>query len=166
MLGVGIDVDEVGLKQAFRIWVRVNHPDKIGGGGVHNKEELFKAVREGYEALKDPVVRFAYDRSVSCFQLYFTFCLFKRPGLRFGSDVLTWTSCTTQREYMRHGLMQSSGYHIVTFAGLVGFGAVGKPTSVSFVRFHWITTLVLTNKTHSGGTYSTHSISQPSYPSS
>jgi hypothetical protein len=73
MLGVGVDVDDTGLKQAFRTWVRVNHPDKMGGG-VHNKEELFKAVREGYEALKDPVVRFAYDRSA--FSFFFRFACF------------------------------------------------------------------------------------------
>jgi hypothetical protein len=37
------------------------------------------------------------------------------------------------REYLRYGLMQSSGYHIVTLFALIGFGAVGKATSISFV---------------------------------
>ena len=54
-------------------------------------------------------------------------------GDRFGADVLSWTQCTTTREYLRHGLMQSSGYHIVTGAGLLFFSAIGKPSSVTFV---------------------------------
>jgi hypothetical protein len=55
-------------------------------------------------------------------------------GYRFGADVLTWTQCTTTREYLRYGLMQSSGYHIVTGAGLLFFSAIGKPSGVAFVR--------------------------------
>lgn len=56
-----------------------------------------------------------------------------RRSYRFGASVLTWTQCTTMREYLRHGLMQSSGYHIVTGAGLLFFSAIGKPNSVAFV---------------------------------
>jgi preprotein translocase subunit Sec63 len=63
MLDVQTDVDDSGLKLAFRAWVRMNHPDKIQGRGDElQREEWFKRVREGYEALRDPVVRFAYDR--------------------------------------------------------------------------------------------------------
>src|ERR1700734_19876 len=58
--------------------------------------------------------------------LFFAMC-------RFGPDVLTWTQCTTTREYLRHGLMQSSGYHIVTGAGLLFFSAIGKPSPVAFL---------------------------------
>jgi len=63
MLDVHTDVDDSGLKLAFRAWVRMNHPDKIQGRGDElQREEWFRKVREGYEALRDPVVRFAYDR--------------------------------------------------------------------------------------------------------
>ena len=58
ILGVRPDVDENGLKLAFRTFARRNHPDKAGSQG----EELFMYVRDAFEALKDPVVRFAYDR--------------------------------------------------------------------------------------------------------
>jgi hypothetical protein len=111
ILGVGPDVDETGLKLAFRAFARKNHPDRVGSRG----ERVFIEVRDAFEALKDPVVRFAYDR--------------------FGPDVLTWTQCTTTREYLRHGLMQSSGYHIVTGAGLLFFSAIGKPNPVAFWRY-------------------------------
>jgi DnaJ-class molecular chaperone len=65
ILGVGQGgqgVDEAGLKVAFRAFAKRNHPDRpeVGRGG----EELFIEVRDAFEALKDPVVRFAYDRWV------------------------------------------------------------------------------------------------------
>jgi hypothetical protein len=62
ILGVSPDVDENGLKLAFRAFVKRNHPDRpeVGKGG----EALFMTVRDAFEALKDPVVRFAYDRCV------------------------------------------------------------------------------------------------------
>ena len=60
VLGVVPGVDEGGLKMGYRAWVRRYHPDRpgVGEGG----EEVFREVRVGYEALRDPVVRFAYDR--------------------------------------------------------------------------------------------------------
>ena len=62
ILGVSPDVDETGLKLAFRAFAKRNHPDRpeVGKGG----EVLFMAVRDAFEALKDPAVRFAYDRCV------------------------------------------------------------------------------------------------------
>lgn len=60
ILSVDPTVDESGLKTAFRQFAKKNHPDRPGVG--RNGEELFIMVRDVYEALKDPVVRFAYDR--------------------------------------------------------------------------------------------------------
>ena len=76
ILGVSPDVDENGLKLAFRAFVKRNHPDRpdVGKEG----EVLFMAVRDAFEALKDPVVRFAYDRCVY---------LFERFGLGLNIDV-------------------------------------------------------------------------------
>ena len=60
ILQVHPSVDEAGLKVAFRNFARRYHPDKMQGrdGG----EEWFREVRGGFEGLRDPVVRFAYDR--------------------------------------------------------------------------------------------------------
>jgi len=58
ILGVNPDVDENGLKLAFRAFAKRYHPDRVGPQG----EELFMYVRDAFEALKDPMVRFAYDR--------------------------------------------------------------------------------------------------------
>ncbi|PPQ63754.1 hypothetical protein CVT24_004263 [Panaeolus cyanescens] len=112
ILGVPPTVDENGLKLAFRSFAKRYHPDRVGPQG----EELFMYVRDAYEALKDPVVRFAYDR--------------------FGPDVIGWRkTCKTQREFMNQGLMVSSGYHIVTGIALLFWSAIGRPSSVSFWRY-------------------------------
>jgi hypothetical protein len=60
ILGVPPNVDENGLKLAFRAFAKRNHPDRpeVGKEG----EDLFMAVRDAFEALKYPVVIFAYDR--------------------------------------------------------------------------------------------------------
>jgi DnaJ-class molecular chaperone len=60
VLHVPPDVDENGLKLAFRQFARYNHPDRPGVGP--EGQALFILVRDMYEALKNPVVRFAYDR--------------------------------------------------------------------------------------------------------
>jgi DnaJ domain len=60
ILGVGPDADDQALKLAFRTFARKNHPDRVGPQGA----PLFIAVRDAYEALNQPVKRFAYDRCV------------------------------------------------------------------------------------------------------
>lgn len=50
--------DDSTLKTAFRAFARKHHPDRVGAQG----ERYFIEVRDAFEALKDPVVRFAYDR--------------------------------------------------------------------------------------------------------
>ncbi|KAL0955700.1 hypothetical protein HGRIS_001921 [Hohenbuehelia grisea] len=117
ILGISPTVDENGLKSAFKQFARKYHPDRVGPAG----EEMFIAVREMVEALKNPVVRFAYDR--------------------FGPDVLLWEQCTTTREYLRHGLMQSSGYHIVAFVGLQFWSSIGEPSPIAYWRYLLYATL-------------------------
>ncbi|OAX42810.1 DnaJ-domain-containing protein [Rhizopogon vinicolor AM-OR11-026] len=111
LLGVYPDSNDTTLKMAFRGFARKYHPDRVGPSG----ESLFIEVRDAFEALKDPVVRFAYDR--------------------FGPDVLKWKECTTMREYLRRGLLTSSFYHIMTGAGLILFSAIGKPSPIAAWRY-------------------------------
>lgn len=65
VLGVGPAADESELKAGFRTFARKYHPDKAGP----QSEALFMEVRDAYEALKDPVTRFAYDRCAAVQQL-------------------------------------------------------------------------------------------------
>lgn len=60
ILGVTLNSDEQQIKSAFRQFARRNHPDKVGESGV----DRFMRVRTAYEALMNPVKRFAYDRCV------------------------------------------------------------------------------------------------------
>lgn len=111
-LGVEPSVNENGLKVAFRQFAKRYHPDRVGKGG----EEKFMEVRKLVEALKNPAVRFAYDR--------------------FGPDVLKWKGqCTTTGEYLWHGLMQSAGYHIAGLAFLLFWSVVGRSTPFTFWRY-------------------------------
>ncbi|KAL4071274.1 hypothetical protein V8B97DRAFT_1871187 [Scleroderma yunnanense] len=103
--------DDSTLKTAFRTFARKHHPDRIGPQG----EGYFIQVRDAFEALKDPVVRFAYDR--------------------FGPDVLQWKDCSTMKEYLRRGLLSSSAYYIVTGAALVLYSVIGKPSPIATWRY-------------------------------
>lgn len=58
ILGVNPSSDEATLKSAFRQFAKRNHPDRVGPQG----ELLFMEVRDAFEALKNPITRFAYDR--------------------------------------------------------------------------------------------------------
>ncbi len=59
-LGVDKNVDERGLKSAFRKLAMECHPDRNQDDG--NAEKKFKELNEAYETLKDPQKRAAYDR--------------------------------------------------------------------------------------------------------
>ncbi|KAF9020369.1 DnaJ-domain-containing protein [Hymenopellis radicata] len=111
LLGVERAVDESGLRLAFRAFAKRYHPDKVGANG----EQAFMFARDAFEALKDPVVRFAYDR--------------------FGPDVLHWSRLSTPREYLHHGLLRSVGYHIVTLITLFVLSSIGRPSPVAFWRY-------------------------------
>ncbi|KAJ3964722.1 hypothetical protein EV361DRAFT_955677 [Lentinula raphanica] len=111
ILGVLPDVDESGLKLAFRQFAKRYHPDRVGPQGA----DLFIRTRDAFEALKNPTIRFAYDR--------------------FGPDVLQWSNLRTAREYLHHGLLQSAGYYLATALGLLVFSALGNQSPVKFWRY-------------------------------
>lgn len=123
ILDVHLDFTEEELNKASRAFMRKNHPDK---GGV---EEIFTQGRLAYDVLKDPIKRFAYDRyeasNDDAFIAPLMYC-------RFGPDIDTWTNCKTQRDFLRHGLIQSAGYHIVTGIGLFIWSTI-SPSTVNFV---------------------------------
>ncbi|KAF9649502.1 hypothetical protein BDM02DRAFT_3186261 [Thelephora ganbajun] len=108
VLDVHLDFTEEELNKANRAFARKNHPDR---GGT---EEVFIQGRLAYNVLKDPITRFAYDR--------------------FGPEIATWTNCKTRRDFLKHGLIQSAGYHIVTGVGLFIWSTI-SPSTVNFWRY-------------------------------
>ncbi|KAF7325665.1 J domain-containing protein [Mycena kentingensis (nom. inval.)] len=110
-LSVSPLADDATLKLAFRQFAKRFHPDRVGPQG----EAHFILVRDAFEAVKNPTVRFAYDR--------------------FGPDVLGWKHCSTVGEYLRQGLMQSVGYHAVAIIVLIFWTAVGETSPVAFWRY-------------------------------
>ncbi|KAI0369078.1 DnaJ-domain-containing protein [Pilatotrama ljubarskyi] len=111
LLGLAPSADEGMLKAAFRQFARKHHPDRAGA----KSEEMFIEVRDAYDALKSPVKRFAYER--------------------FGPEALKWSQCTTLREYVRHGLLQASGFYIVSLCSLIFFSFVSPSSPVSYWRY-------------------------------
>ncbi|KAK2463039.1 hypothetical protein APHAL10511_004694 [Amanita phalloides] len=121
ILHVPPTVDDAGLKLAFRRFAKYHHPDRpeVGSAGT----ELFMRVRHAFDALKNPNIRFAYDR--------------------FGPTVLLWKDCTTPGDYIRRGLIQSAGYHAVVGAALLFWSTIGQPSPVSFWRYILYATLFM-----------------------
>lgn len=76
LLGVVPTADEAELKTAFRVFAKKYHPDRAGP----DSETYFMAMRDVFEALKNPTTRFAYDRyatavPIACMhQLFITLC--------------------------------------------------------------------------------------------
>ena len=58
ILGLAPDADDTSVRSAYRAFAKRYHPDRAGP----QSEPMFMAVRDAYEALKDPVKRFAYER--------------------------------------------------------------------------------------------------------
>lgn len=58
ILGLGPDAADAEIRSAYRAFAKRYHPDRAGPAS----EPMFMAVRDAYEALKDPVKRFAYER--------------------------------------------------------------------------------------------------------
>ncbi|KAK4687998.1 hypothetical protein P7C73_g2105, partial [Tremellales sp. Uapishka_1] len=118
VLGVARDADDDGLRKAFRTLSRTHHPDRAGS----SSEERFIRLRQAYEALSDPVKRYAYDR--------------------FGPDILQWRFSNgnsdkvtaTVRDYIWTGLMQSSGFYVVSSGFMLVLSVVGRAKEGAFWR--------------------------------
>ena len=61
LLGVTPQAEEQTLRLAFRQFAKRYHPDKMAKE-VNGGDEMFMIIRDAFEALKNPVTRFAYDR--------------------------------------------------------------------------------------------------------
>ncbi|WVR05890.1 hypothetical protein IAU60_002916 [Kwoniella sp. DSM 27419] len=101
LLGVATDVDDDGLKRAFRSLSRLHHPDRAGQGS----DDTFIMIRRAYETLSDPVKRYAYDR--------------------FGPGVLDWKAASF-REYTMAGLARSIGFYLVSGGLMLLLSVTGR----------------------------------------
>lgn len=111
LLGVNLDADENQLKGAFRNFARKNHPDKVGIAGT----DLFAKVRDAYDALRNPVKRFAYDR--------------------FGPASFDFERVITEDEYMHAGLLQIVAFYVVSLFFMVVYGVLGDSDSGAIWRY-------------------------------
>ncbi|WFD43299.1 hypothetical protein MPSI1_001960 [Malassezia psittaci] len=91
-LSLGPYASEHELKQQYRHFARIYHPDKTG----HEHEGRFLRLQSAYAILSDPLQRFAYDR--------------------FGPDAVTWRNLSSMREFLVQGLGVLLATHFQLFA--------------------------------------------------
>jgi len=123
LLGVGKDANETELKMAFRAFAKKYHPDRVGERGT----ELFVAVRDAFDALKDPVKRFGYDR--------------------FGPRALQWSKSSTISEMIFEGFQAQIGFYIGTCAILVLSSFLVDGDKATFWRYFLLVPLLSTELT-------------------
>ncbi|WVF70456.1 hypothetical protein IAT40_005246 [Kwoniella sp. CBS 6097] len=111
LLGVPRDVDDDGLKRAYRSLSRLYHPDRAGVGT--GNEETFISIRRAYETLSDPVKRYAYDR--------------------FGPGVTNWKSASI-REYTLVGLQHSVGFYLISGGLMILLSLLGRAREGAYWR--------------------------------
>ena len=148
LLEVTPAADEKDLKVAFRAFAKRYHPDRVG----KEFESRFIAMRDAYDALKNPVTRFAYDRlgvcsssKERCVTDWFD---------RFGFDALEWRELSTPKEYLWRGLQHASGFYIASMLLLVVVSFLMRPSPVAFVRFAYlIYSWVATDLNNSGAIF-------------
>ncbi|KAL7424478.1 hypothetical protein Q5752_000162 [Cryptotrichosporon argae] len=109
LLGVGWRATDDELRRAWRGLSRAHHPDRAGADG----EARFIALRDAYEALADPVRRYAYDRF--------------GPGI---ADI----KAASVREYVVAGLVRSLGFYIVSAGIMLVLTVVGKARNGAYWR--------------------------------
>lgn len=102
---------------------RKYHPDRLGANAPAWAEAKFIAIRAAYEALSDPVRRFAYDR--------------------FGPDISSWQGAKTVRDYMIAGAQRSAGFYIVTVGLLLGLSLLGRAREGAYWRLVLVAVLLV-----------------------
>lgn len=91
------------IKSRFRRLAAQFHPDKVSNDNDGSAAFFFMRLKAAQETLVDPARRFAYDR--------------------LGPDVVSWTRCTTVRDYVLQGLQNLLPFYGATGAvmGLLGW---------------------------------------------
>ncbi|KAF9113643.1 hypothetical protein BGX27_001118 [Mortierella sp. AM989] len=99
------------LRTNFRKASLMYHPDKVGQAGA----ETFVRIRASNDVLSDPVIKLAYDR--------------------FGPDIVTCTTCKTNRDYIMRGLSSFYQFYLGTGIVLVLMSVLGKGQFGRYWRF-------------------------------
>ncbi|TKA33329.1 hypothetical protein B0A50_00882 [Salinomyces thailandicus] len=111
LLGVQQDVDERALQSRFRRLTVQYHPDKASGADKAGVEAIYVQLKLARDTLVEPAKRFAYDR--------------------FGPDILHWQQCKTTRDFVFHGVQNTTVYYagsggVLVLLGLLGYFQQGK----------------------------------------
>ncbi|KAF8958296.1 hypothetical protein BGZ46_001999 [Entomortierella lignicola] len=99
------------LRTSFRKASLMYHPDKVGQASA----ETFVRIRAAHEVLSDPVLKQAYDR--------------------FGPQVVTCTTCKTNRDHIMQGLSSFYTFYLGSGVVLVLMSVLGKGQFGRYWRF-------------------------------
>ncbi|KAL1761870.1 hypothetical protein FB107DRAFT_254258 [Schizophyllum commune] len=112
-LGVAPSAPLDEIRKAFKGYARQHHPDKAG----YDSHAVFMAIRNTYEAISQPQMRFVYDR--------------------FGPFMNHCHHCTTVTDYIYELTLFTSGpLYIITFVALLVTSLVGF--SPQFLFTQWL----------------------------
>ncbi|KAI6836599.1 membrane associated DnaJ chaperone-like protein [Hortaea werneckii] len=111
LLGVQHGVEERAIQSKFRRLTVQYHPDKASGSDKAVVEAIYVQLKLARDTLVDPAKHFAYDR--------------------FGPEILQWRQCKTIRDYVFHGIQNTSIYYggsggVLVLLGLLGYFQQGK----------------------------------------
>ncbi|TLD21225.1 hypothetical protein PspLS_09169 [Pyricularia sp. CBS 133598] len=104
-LGLLPSATEKEIKSRFRRLAAQFHPDKVSGDSDGTAALFFMRLKTAQETLVNPARRFAYDR--------------------LGPDVVSWTRCTTIRDFVSQGLQNLVPFYGATAAFMWFLGWMG-----------------------------------------
>ncbi|KAI9825680.1 MAG: hypothetical protein M1832_001024 [Thelocarpon impressellum] len=135
-LGVGVDVDERGIKSRFRRLAALHHPDKVTSHEAREASEaLFVRLKTAQDVLLDPTKRFAYDR--------------------FGPAMLEWKHCASVRDYLMIGVQTIMPYYVLGAIFMIILGFLGFLEWGRYWRYISLISLLV---------FEAHTITRPYFP--
>ncbi|KAI9202986.1 uncharacterized protein BJ171DRAFT_569249 [Polychytrium aggregatum] len=115
-LQVPLDATPAQIKSSYRSLSLQLHPDKVHDPELRAQyEAVYLSIRNGYEVLKEPLTRTAYDK--------------------FGDLVKTCTHCKTLRDYTVASLASFYYFYVVTAFVLLVMMVLGKGEYGKYWRF-------------------------------
>ncbi|ATY64010.1 membrane associated [Cordyceps militaris] len=128
-LGIPVTAVDRDIKSRFRRLAALHHPDKMGaaaggGGTADGSAAFFIHLKTASDTLQDAAKRYAYER--------------------FGPSMLAWTTCTTVRDFVTHGVVYNLlPYYGIAAATVYVFGLLGYMDFATFWRWLLLVALCL-----------------------
>ncbi|KAL5037665.1 hypothetical protein RTP6_005064 [Batrachochytrium dendrobatidis] len=111
-VGIGPYFDQRKLRASYKALSLQYHPDKSGN---HNLENVYIMIRQGYDTLKNPLLRQAYDK--------------------LGMEAFQCSYCKTERDFLHEAIRNWMTFYAVTAGVSTFFSAIGRMDFGRYWRF-------------------------------